>query len=170
MTAKRTPKQVANANRLKGTRQEYRLRNHFREEGYISHRVPSSGSAHGFPGDVSFKDENDVLRLAELKSRKDHFNVVYDWFHSFVDDGTLLEHMLDTVRIEYAFEFGGKVVVARTAKVLFEGAATVLANEKPHMTRKFLALEPWAEKVHVLVLHKNREPFLFLRYYEENHE
>ena len=152
-------------NREKGKRMEYKLRDHFRSEGYKAHRVPSSGAAQGFPGDVMFTDEDDRKRLAELKSRAKGFEVLYDYFYSFVDSGTIRATSLDTIRIEYDIgTYGGTVTMAFRAKRLFGSAATIIARPDVKVTRKLLALEHWAEKVDTLVLHTNREPFLFLRY------
>ena len=154
-------------NRLKGKRMEYKLRDTLREYGYEAHRVPSSGAAHGFPGDVSFKDAKNPMRLAELKSRKKGFEKVYEFLYSFVNRGIIREHSLDRIKIEYNMKYGGQVTIALNPRVLFEDSATVMANETEDMTRKFLILERWVEKSDMLVLHTDRHPFLYLRYKDE---
>lgn len=68
--------------RRKGLRNEYLIRDYFRSLGYTADRVPSSGAAEGFKGDVKVIDEEvGKSFLVEVKSRKDSFKSIYSIYH-----------------------------------------------------------------------------------------
>ena len=54
--------------RDKGMRQEYLLRDYLRKLGWTADRVPSSGAAEGFKGDIK-AEKNGRTVLFELKAR-----------------------------------------------------------------------------------------------------
>lgn len=65
--------------RRKGMRNEYLVRDQFRAWGYDCHRVPSSGAAEGFKGDLIINRPQDKLSLlVEVKARKLAFRALYD--------------------------------------------------------------------------------------------
>ena len=59
----------------KGKRVEYQVRNAFREMGLECFRVPSSGNAEGFEGDLILEG---IFRV-EVKARKNGFSKLYRW-------------------------------------------------------------------------------------------
>ena len=61
--------------RNKGNRVEREIVNYLKENGIPAKRVPLSGSANGFKGDIII----DGNLKAEVKARKDGFKQIYDW-------------------------------------------------------------------------------------------
>src|SRR5690606_39891500 len=55
------------------------VRDHLRKHGWEAHRVPSSGAAQGFKGDVHATKEDRKL-VFEVKSRKCQFAKVYELY------------------------------------------------------------------------------------------
>jgi len=64
--------------RQKGRRGEYEIRDRIRKAGIECERVPVSGSAEGFKGDIWFRIE-DVVYKGEVKRRKSGFTTLYKW-------------------------------------------------------------------------------------------
>lgn len=62
--------------RSKGIRGEYIVRNQLRSLGYKADRVPLSGSAEGFKGDVIASKDGHSFKF-EVKCRKDMFQNIY---------------------------------------------------------------------------------------------
>ena len=69
--------------RHKGKRVEYLIRDLFRQAGFECHRVPTSGNAQGFKGDLDLEG----YRI-EIKARKS-LKLLYDWFNQ-APDGILM--------------------------------------------------------------------------------
>lgn len=145
--------------RQKGKKGEYDVRNYFRKNGFVAHRVPSSGSAHGFPGDVLVKHPNGTSFLVEVKIRKDYFKDIY----------TLLDQThTDTLR----HEFNGKsVTISKTFFDLFTQDHKyrvnfdLLADKRLLKTIKKLdKMHEWVKGSDYLVVRMDRKPFLFIRY------
>ena len=65
--------------RKKGKRVEYLIRDKFREHGFDCERVPVSGAARGFKGDLNVEGYR-----VEVKARKSMKNL-YNWFKQAVD-------------------------------------------------------------------------------------
>ncbi len=61
--------------RNKGNRVEREIVNYLKENGIPAKRVPLSGAAEGFKGDIII----DGSLKAEVKARKDGFKQIYDW-------------------------------------------------------------------------------------------
>lgn len=67
--------------RDKGKRNEYLVRDIFREHGWEADRVPSSGAAEGFKGDIRVRPPWGIppmSQLVEVKARKRAFTKVYE--------------------------------------------------------------------------------------------
>jgi hypothetical protein len=82
---------MGKSQRDKGCRGEYKLRDDLRRFGYQAHRVPASGAAQGFKGDVEFYDQTGKYR-AEMKSRKNAYKSLYALFaahYNYHKDDTL---------------------------------------------------------------------------------
>lgn len=58
--------------RDKGNRGEYLVRDKLREAGFCVDRIPASGAAQGFKGDLRIKYDNQEI-LVEVKTRKKDF-------------------------------------------------------------------------------------------------
>ena len=61
--------------RNKGSRVEREIVNYLKDNGIPAKRVPLSGAAEGFKGDIII----DGSLRAEVKARKDGFKQIYDW-------------------------------------------------------------------------------------------
>ncbi len=73
--------------RDKGARSERELVNMLKGWGYEAKRVPLSGAAEGFKGDVLFRRPGDpVWQTIEAKVRANGFKQIYEWLP---DDGFL---------------------------------------------------------------------------------
>lgn len=67
-----------NYSRRKGSRVEYEIRDMFRAWGYTCHRVPASGAAQGFKGDLEVHTPEKTY-VVEVKARKDEFKILYQY-------------------------------------------------------------------------------------------
>jgi hypothetical protein len=66
--------------RDKGKRNEYSLRDYLRLHGWQADRVPSSGAAQGFKGDIKAAHPVHGPKLFELKARKETFKRIYELY------------------------------------------------------------------------------------------
>ena len=66
------------SSKRKGNRAERELVRKLREMGLEAHRVPLSGSAEGYPGDVVISSGEREL-IGEVKRRKEGFKELYRW-------------------------------------------------------------------------------------------
>jgi hypothetical protein len=65
--------------RRKGMRCEYEIRDIYRAHGWLADRVPSSGAAEGFKGDIHIRrPDGSEDMLVEVKARKKAFTRLYD--------------------------------------------------------------------------------------------
>lgn len=157
---------MSKKNREKGKRQEYSLRNHFRSLGYTAHRVPSSGAAQGFKGDVEFSDSRGTY-TAELKSRKDEFKRIFALYDKYGPD-------LDICIPGPAIQGEGPVFISMSydlnklmhrTNVLYVYTDYVEGMSKETRTlQKLKNMRKLVKGCDVLVLHQNYKPFLFIRY------
>lgn len=65
------------SSRTKGKTGEYEVRDHLRALGYTAHRVPSSGAAQGFKGDVRAETPSGDTLLVEVKRYHNSFKRLY---------------------------------------------------------------------------------------------
>lgn len=139
--------------RQKGKKGEYDVRDYFRENGFVSHRVPSSGSAHGFPGDVLVKHPNGTSFLIEVKIRKDYFKDIY----------TQLEENKLT---SYSFKFNTEmqIEIAYSFFDLFPFSITEQPLIAFKTIKKLVKMHEWVKGSDYLVVRMDRKPFLFIRY------
>lgn len=149
-----------NYSRLKGKRNEYLLRDSLRAEGYEAHRVPSSGAADGFKGDVEFSRAGQTW-VAELKVRHMEFKAIY----------ALME---GHDKLAYAVPAGEHVVcvsVSRTMEDAINGLHVYEPIERHSgnkavlkAVRKLTTIAPMLGKSDILVVKDDRKPFLYVRY------
>lgn len=151
--------------RNKGKRAEYLLRDHFRNLGYTSNRVPLSGASQGFKGDVTFSKDG-VDYVAEVKSRKNSFAKIYEMYFKYMD-----EHKDDLL----AFAYGGgesNLVNISTSLHAVMGHAPYYTPEARHPMfekysrtfRKVINMESLLGGADILVVKDDRMPLLFIRY------
>jgi hypothetical protein len=68
--------------RRKGLRVEYLVRDRMRELGYECHRVPSSGAAQGFKGDLECRKEGQEFKI-EVKGSTTKFKTLYSLYTKY---------------------------------------------------------------------------------------
>jgi hypothetical protein len=139
-------------------RNEYLLRDILRLGGYEAHRVPSSGAAEGFKGDVAFSKDG-KQHLAEVKSRKEHFKPIYEAYTKFgefavavpVENGPLL-----CVSVSASMD----AALSNSAVYVPPGTDKVMAKA----IRKLLSIQDMLQASDILVVRDDRKPFLYVRY------
>lgn len=151
--------------RNKGKRIEYEVRDLFRAEGFTADRVPSSGAAQGFKGDIRVISSSGQTYLVEVKGRKCEFKSIYE-----------LRDKLDTyppVSRGIAI-LGGEspllITLVRSISELFKigNEHYLLVSDKGYnLTKhiqKCMSLHKYVKECDILVVKDDRRPPLFLRY------
>lgn len=150
--------------RAKGKKGEYDVRNYFRENGFVSHRVPSSGSAHGFPGDVLVKHPNGTNFLVEVKIRKDEFKSIYKLIEN--DHTEVIRHVYNGKQVTVAKDFFS--LFSQEHKGRAEHTDSSLNDPEDKEFRKVIKkldkMHEWVKGSDYLVVRMDRKPFLFIRY------
>lgn len=139
-------------------RNEYLLRDSLRAEGYIADRVPSSGAAEGFKGDIKFFDQNGVAYLAELKARKSSFGRIYALYNQYKDALGVLQ-----------FATGEHCVgiYPNMAGATAGGGVYDFARFEPSYNRtltKIVGMRQFLKGCDILVIKDDRMPFLYIKY------
>lgn len=142
--------------RQKGKRAEREVRDFFRERGWTSNRIPLSGAAQGFKGDVVLEKDGKRL-VCEVKCRRDEFKGVYDYL---TERGSpaYLANVRRYVAISYHFQD------------LHLEAKTPILFEHVEMTRdikKIFGLHKYVKDCDFLVIKIDRHPLIFIRYFGE---
>lgn len=152
--------------RNKGKRGEYEVRDYFRKLGYEADRVPMSGAAPGYKGDVRVRKDGKEF-FVEVKVRKDAFNKIYEFFNNpkygvfnlpsgFVWNGT-------AVAISPNFEDVSKCSYFHGILPGESSPQTVKILNKILKLREFLVFK--GEQVSdYLVIKGDRQPLLFFRF------
>lgn len=147
--------------RRKGIRHEYGVRDLVRKEGMQAHRVPASGAAQGFKGDIQVEHNGRKFTL-EVKARKDQFSRIYSAYDSLNVDGklnfflgdkpdALCVSITDTLSKQLENNAHYKPGSAFPAEHI---AGLVQASR----TKKMLGTSDF------LVLHVDRKPYLFVSF------
>ena len=76
---------MPNKSKDKGDRDERSLVNTAIEHGLEARRVPLSGAAEGFKGDVLITDAKGKVWTVECKVRSRGFSRLYDWMPEYID-------------------------------------------------------------------------------------
>lgn len=146
------------ASRAKGMRGEYKVRDYFRSFGWEANRVPSSGAAEGFKGDVVLTKEGRTLR-AEVKYHE-NFHSVYALVEKV---GGLAQYDVNGTYVTASYEFDDlgfeDVVQCR----LYEGITI-----KTPGIKKLIGLQKFVKTCDFLVLIMNFHPLLFIRFRGEH--
>jgi hypothetical protein len=150
--------------RNKGSRVERLLRDLLRERGFTADRIPLSGAAQGFKGDVQFAKDGKYY-VAEVKARKASFRRIYDLWS---------EHKLDSDSDTLKF-LSGKWLVnvsCHPEAALSDGGTYPLETNLPMYQefkitlRKIINLQKLVKDCDVLAIKDNNHPFLFIRFKE----
>jgi hypothetical protein len=148
--------------RDKGSRGEREFRDVARMYGFEADRVPLSGAATGFKGDVRFSKAGKVYH-AEIKLRKDAFKriyVLFDKYSKISGDDKL------------GFSIAGVLVNMSTSLIgAMEdyGTYDIVEHMKDYKVyvrtfSKILNLRKLVGTCDLLVVRDDRKPFLFIRY------
>lgn len=148
--------------RAKGKKGEYDVRNYFRENGFVSHRVPSSGSAHGFPGDVLVKHPNGTKFLIEVKVRKDEFKNIYKLIEN--DHTEVIRHIYNGKQVTVAKDFFSMFSQQHKSTVNYDLYELAHFGELLKVVKKLDKMHEWIKGSDYLVVRMDRKPFLFIRY------
>ena len=76
---------MPNKSKQKGDRDELSLVHTAIEQGLEARRVPLSGAAEGFKGDVLITDARGKMWTVECKVRSRGFSRLYDWMPEYID-------------------------------------------------------------------------------------
>lgn len=144
--------------RDKGKRGEYQARDALRADGFLADRVPSSGAAQGFKGDIKFS-RNGVTMLAEVKVRAGQsFKHVYQLFADTSQNGlTSVYHARDTQDLT-CIDIADKM----STLLASDGYYNPLPGHKG--IKQALKLQEMLKEADVLIIKNDRKPFLYLRY------
>ena len=139
-----------NKSKAKGSRVEYEVRDYFRSIGLSADRVPASGAAQGFKGDIRVKTPAGVEFLVEVKARKDEFKLIYAYL-----DNTLLPLNVfykDTI-ISASYDF----------RQLLASYYNQYDTPSKDLDR-ILKLKKYVKDCDYLVIKGDRKPLLFIRF------
>lgn len=143
--------------RNKGKRNEYEVRDLLRALGFIADRVPSSGAAQGFKGDIRFSLKERTW-IMEVKARKATFKSIYEipctnftyqnWLVGFSTDprALLLRNDLSFPYLHPDFE-----------------------KKYKRTLNKIINLEKLLKGADILAVKDDRRPFLFLTFKDYTH-
>lgn len=137
-----------NKSKAKGTSSEYEIRDYFRNLGYEAHRVPASGAAQGFPGDVLVKGKGETF-LIEVKRRKDSFKLIYKELG--LAEAWHFSH--GSICVSIARDYSG---------LTHEGHYPNVETSKA--VRKIFKIKEFLGKADTLVIRDDRKPWLFIKY------
>lgn len=148
------------ASRVKGGTFEYEIRDYLRANGFINcHRVPASGAAQGFKGDVVGEKDGKFWRF-EAKRRAEAFTTLY----------VLWDHVkLKRLALQCR---GMSVLISDAVSDVLDQNAFYLHAEnfgKEHKRgiARIVSLYKYVQSCDILVIRDDRKPALFLRYFPE---
>lgn len=140
------------ASRQKGMRGEYAVRDYFRSLGFASDRVPSSGAAQGFKGDVVLEKDGRKFKC-EVKVRHNEFASIY---------------ALPIGSAAYVHYNGASCIISPYFAYLgFGGENTSLyahIKEPIRTVKKLLGLKKLVKECDFLAIKSDYRPFLFVRF------
>lgn len=155
------------SSRQKGLRGEYTLRNYLRQHGWKADRVPSSGAAQGFPGDVAAEHPEHGKRLFEMKFRKDLFGSIYALY-----EASCRECNDDVLAVAFAGEHKKQLLAMSTHLDAVLTPAEFhtfyqlhpLYGQHARAFGRLPKMQSLLKESDILVLKDNNRPLLFLRY------
>lgn len=141
------------ASRSKGKRGEYLVRDYFRSLGMWAERVPSSGAAQGFPGDVKVIAKDGSSFLVEVKLRQESFKSIYKAYLDASYAGKLClitpKHLV-TICDSYDNLYG---------HTLYECVPAL-----KRLLNRLDTLQKVVKGSDILIIKDNNKPLLFLRF------
>lgn len=149
--------------RRRGKRGEYLLRNYLRQLGWVADRVPSSGAAQGFKGDV--KANRDGLDLTfELKNWSGDFNKIYELYaeHCKLKQDDLLSIVVPG-EAKLCLDLSSSLDAVLEGGQTYDVSHPLLPKYK-RTFQKLGSLQRLLGESDILVLKDDRRAFLFLKY------
>lgn len=143
------------SSRSKGSRGEYAVRDYFRALGYEADRVPSSGAAQGFKGDVKIQRPGHEPEIIEVKSRAKQFHTLYQLIGDQL--GICFNHLGVLVQMSYHFTDLLK------SDILFRNIDTQDKGIKRTLD-KILKMREYLKGADYLVVKDDFRPLIFIRY------
>jgi Holliday junction resolvase len=159
---------MGKASRDKGKRGEYNLRDYLRKQEWKADRVPSSGAAQGFKGDVKATHAKHGEKLFELKCRKETFKKIYELYYAHVAKAG--DDLLAVAMPEPGMQHVCVNISTSLEAVLGGADHHVLPQHHPlyaqygRTFRKIANLEKLLGESDILVLRDDRQAFLFIRF------
>lgn len=152
----------AKSSRRRGKRGEYLLRDYLRARGFQSDRVPSSGAAQGFKGDVTF-DNGTLKGTAELKNHSGTFKKLYDLYFENVriNSTDIMSFSIADMCIDMSTSIDS---VYATESVYPVYTSHKLAEKYSRTFQRFGTLKAMKGTSDIFVIKDNRMPFLFIRF------
>lgn len=158
------------SSRDKGKRSEYLVRDYMRSLGLKADRVPSSGAAQGFKGDVKIEAPDGRIALVEVKSRQNEFKSIYAWYQN-------TQHDKEWKRIPYLRLIDNSTLIisewftdldmllppTEGRRACFHEAPNNVVKKLTTM-RKLLNTSRPDKSCDFLAIKINHKPFLYLRY------
>jgi len=153
--------------RRRGKRGEYLLRDYLRQMGWSADRVPTSGAAQGFKGDVKASKGEKQNVLFELKNHSDVFKKIYAFY-----DAERLKNKDDLAAFCYPGETRQCISLSTSVEAIFDGPDVYPIFNESHAhykefkltVGKIARMQALLGEAHILVLKDDRKPFLFVRY------
>lgn len=150
--------------RAKGKRNEYAFRDYLRRMGYQADRVPSSGAAQGFPGDIKASKDGKTT-LFELKTRKDSFKTFYALMDAIRNTGTDRIGVTVPGLKKQCVDISGSIGGIYDTEGVYEFPQRLPFYEQHKKAFARLAvLEEMLGKSDILVIKDDRAPYIFFRF------
>jgi hypothetical protein len=145
---------MGRSQRQKGARGEYLVRDLLRAHGFTAHRVPASGAAQGFKGDVEASHPDHGTSKFEVKLRGDNFKTVYLLYDN--------NKTSETLRVNIK---GVMVTITRDPLKLFETERHFKEIYLlPRAENKIINLRKLLKDCDYLAVKDNNKPVLFLSF------
>lgn len=150
--------------RAKGKLGEYQVRDIFRKLGFVAHRVPASGAASGFPGDVRVVHPNGTSFLVEVKIRKDYFKDIYKLIEN--DHTEVIRHVYNGKQVTVAKDFFSLFSQEHKGRAEYNDRNLNDPEDKEFkkVIKKLDKMHEWVKGSDYLVVRMDRKKFLFIRY------
>lgn len=164
MTPEQKSKKSKSARR-RGKRGEYLLRNYLRSMGWIADRVPTSGAAQGFKGDVKASKDGRNLTFENKNHSKKfaQFWVFMDEVHRNLHDDVVSVAVPGIPK--QCCDISTSIAALLDADMLYVPVARHPLYEKYSRTLDRLGtLYKLVQDSDILVLKDDRKPFLFFRF------
>lgn len=151
--------------RRRGKRGEYLLRDYLRQRGWVADRVPTSGAAQGFKGDVKATKYGKTL-LFEVKNHSNAFKSIYALYdeHTKLAQDDLLSFVCPN-EAKLCVGISTSLDAVLDGPDVYEFQDRNPLNEKYKRTfKKIAGMQKLLGESDILVLKDNHKPFLFIRY------